>query len=272
MRIGRSVTLRLLVLLSAAFAVSDAAASQSGDFAALCEAAAERVAKETDVPVSVLKAISLNETGRKRDGQFRPWAWTVNMEGKGHWFDTLDEARAYVFKEFKRGARSFDVGCFQINYKWHNQAFSSIDQMFDPLSNAMYAAKFLGELYAETGDWTAAAGAYHSRTKEYADRYSARFADLRQRFAAEDGQPLPPPMQGGSGDIPEIPDIVAMLNPAEVEVKPPRENKYPLLKRDGTPKGSLGGAAGASLFAAALNRVEDTSATDPQTAAQTEVE
>ena len=87
-----------------------------------------------------------------------------------------------------------------------------------------------------------------------------------------DGQPLPPPMQGGSGDIPEIPDIVAMLNPAEVEVKPPRENNYPLLKRDGTPKGSLGGAAGASLFAAALNRVEDTSASDPQPTAQTEVE
>ncbi|MBD3785479.1 MAG: transglycosylase SLT domain-containing protein [Sphingomonadales bacterium] len=244
----------------------------SQDLPALCEGAAVEASRRSGVPVSVLKAISLTETGRKSGGSFRPWPWTVNMEGTGHWFETLDEARAYVFKEFKRGARSFDVGCFQINYKWHNQAFSSIDQMFDPLSNAMYAAKFLGELYAETGDWTAAAGAYHSRTKEYADRYSARFADLRQRFAAEDGQPLPPPLQTGSGDIPEIPDIVAMLNPAEVEVKPPRENNYPLLKRDGTPKGSLGGAAGASLFAAALNRVEDTSATDPQTAAQTEVE
>ena len=63
---------------------------------------------------AVLKAISLTETGRKTGGQFRPWPWTVNMEGTGHWFDTLDEARAYVSREFKRGARSFDVGCFQI--------------------------------------------------------------------------------------------------------------------------------------------------------------
>ena len=269
-----SIARQILVLLVFGLAaiLRPAAGFAAQDLPALCESAAVEASRRSGVPVSVLKAISLTETGRKSDGAFRPWPWTVNMEGTGHWFETLDEARAYVFKEFKRGARSFDVGCFQINYKWHNQAFSSIDQMFDPLSNAMYAAKFLGELYAETGDWTAAAGAYHSRTKEYADRYSARFADLRQRFAAEDGQPLPPPMQGGSGDIPEIPDIVAMLNPAEVEVKPPRENNYPLLKRDGTPKGSLGGAAGASLFAAALNRVEDTSATDPQTAAQTEVE
>lgn len=256
-----SVARRILVFLALALAFGlrplsgFAAGLAAHDLPVLCERAAIEAARRSGVPVSVLKAISLTETGRKTDGAFRPWPWTVNMEGTGHWFDTLDEARAFVFKEFKRGARSFDVGCFQINYKWHNQAFSSIDQMFDPLSNAMYAAKFLSELYAETGDWTAAAGAYHSRTKEYADRYSARFADLRQRFAAEDGQPLPPPLQGGSGEIPEIPDIVAMLNPAEVEVKPPRENTYPLLKRDGTPKGSLGSAAGASLFAAALHRV-----------------
>ena len=47
------------------------------------------------------------------------------MEGKGKWFQTRDEALSYVFKHFKRGARSFDVGCFQINFKWHGQAFPS---------------------------------------------------------------------------------------------------------------------------------------------------
>lgn len=269
-----SVARRILVflVLGAAAILRPVAGNAAQDLPALCESAAIEASRRSGVPVSVLKAISLNETGKKTGGAFRPWPWTVNMEGAGHWFETLDEARAYVFKEFKRGARSFDVGCFQINYKWHNQAFSSIDQMFDPLSNAMYAAKFLSELYAETGNWNAAAGAYHSRTKEYADRYSARFADLRQRFAAEDSQPLPAPIPGGSGDIPDIPDIVAMLNPEEVEVKPPRENNYPLLKRDGKPKGSLGGAAGASLFAAALHRVATTPEPDAETEPQTEVE
>ncbi len=254
MRIGRSVTLRLLVLLSAAFAVSDAAASQSGDFAALCEAAAERVAKETDVPVSVLKAISLNETGRKRDGQFRPWAWTVNMEGKGHWFDTLDEARAYVFKEFKRGARSFDVGCFQINYKWHGQAFSSIDEMFDPLANGRYAAKFLRELFQEKGSWREAAGAYHSRTPKYADKYAQRFASFRAKFAGEDSSETD---RAGAGyaAIPDIPDIVALSGQGRAAVRE-RVNTYPLFVREGPSRAGMGIAAGASLFATALSGQE----------------
>ena len=234
---------------------------------AMCERVAEEASRQTGVPVSVLKAISLTETGRKLEGSFKPWPWTVNMEGAGHWFDTLDEARAYVFQEFKRGARSFDVGCFQINYKWHNQAFSSIDEMFDPLHNALYAAKFLGELYGETGSWEKAAGAYHSRTKEFADRYAARFTDLRQRFAQEDGKPLSAfapsvsamttvPGQMPYGDVPEIPDIVLAMNGPDKAPAPPRVNSYPLLKRSGGAAPPLGSAPGASLFATALQRSE----------------
>lgn len=226
-----------------------------------CERVAEEAARRSGVPVSVLKAISLTETGRKVDGKFRPWPWTVNMEGAGHWFDTLDEARAYVFKEFKRGARSFDVGCFQINYKWHNQAFSSIDEMFDPLANALYAAKFLSELYAETGSWNGAAGAYHSRTKEFADRYAARFADLRTRYLEQDGAAEiaamgTTPGRQGYDAIPEIPDIVLAMNgPAEVP-RAPRVNTYPLLRRTGAAAPPLGAAPGASLFAVSLQRAE----------------
>ena len=85
------------------------------------------------------------------------------MKGTGLWFETEDAARAYVYEHFKRGARSFDVGCFQINYKWHHEAFASIEQMFDPMANALYAARFLGALKAEKGSWVEAAGAYHSR-------------------------------------------------------------------------------------------------------------
>ena len=237
-----------------------AVASDSAEaISATCERVAEEASRQSGVPVSVLKAISLAETGRKLGGKLRPWPWTVNMEGAGHWFDTLDEARAYVFAEFKRGARSFDVGCFQINYKWHNQAFSSIDEMFDPLANALYAAQFLSELYAEKGSWDAAAGAYHSRTKEFADRYSQRFSELRQRIQGSDGEPGMLAMNGSAGqtslsDIPEIPDIVSALNAPTTQPKPPRVNSYPLLRRAGTVSPPLGGAPGASLFAIALNK------------------
>ena len=121
------------------------------DDSLVCDRISQIASQQTGVPISVLKAISLTETGRKRGAEFRPWPWTVNMEGKGVWFDNEDDARSFVYKHFKRGARSFDVGCFQINYKWHHQNFNSLDEMFDPLINGLYAARFLTDLYREKG-------------------------------------------------------------------------------------------------------------------------
>nr|WP_281278394.1 transglycosylase SLT domain-containing protein [Sulfitobacter sabulilitoris] len=154
-------------------------ATAATDPAAICDDAAQRASRESGVPLTVLRAITRTETGRRHHGKLQPWAWTVNMEGTGVWFDDEFAARAYVFKHFKRGARSFDIGCFQINYKWHSQAFASIEEMFDPIPNARYAAKFLTTLYDELGDWSKAAGAYHSRTEKYAQTYIARFDAIR---------------------------------------------------------------------------------------------
>ena len=186
--------LRLAVVLAGLFVLPwpSFAAVPPKAVSAQCDEAAAVAARQSSVPLDVLLAVTRTETGRPSDGSLLPWPWTVNMEGAGRWFASEDEARAYVFKHFKRGARSFDVGCFQINYKWHGQAFGSIDEMFDPVKNALYAARFLSDLYAELGDWTKAAGAYHSRTKEYADRYEARFARIREdvaplRVAAAEG-------------------------------------------------------------------------------------
>ncbi|MHA6264151.1 transglycosylase SLT domain-containing protein [Arenibacterium sp. CAU 1754] len=149
---------------------------------AMCDQAAVTAARDHGVPVDVMRAITRTETGRTVLSELQPWPWTVNMEGAGRWFATKDEARAFVFSQFKRGARSFDVGCFQINYKWHGTAFRSIDEMFDPTSNADYAARFLARLHGELGDWSLAAGAFHSRTPEYARIYTARFNEIRDRM------------------------------------------------------------------------------------------
>lgn len=153
--------------------------------ATLCDAAAQHAAKKTGVPVDVLRAITRVETGRHIDNTLQPWPWTVNMEGEGKWFPSEYAARKFVFERFKSGARSFDVGCFQINYRWHSKAFSSIDEMFDPKTNAEYAARFLKTLHLELGTWEKAAGAYHSRTDHLARKYMSKFelvmAQLGQR-------------------------------------------------------------------------------------------
>lgn len=189
------------------------------DLSHICDQAAAYAAQETGVPVSVLQAISLTETGRKRSGIMRPWPWTVNMEGKGVWFDNEDDARAYVYKNYKRGARSFDVGCFQINYKWHGQEFASIEEMFDPNPNALYAANFLLRLFREKGDWSGAAGAYHSRTEKYAEKYEKRFNTFRA--ALLENNTASTPVISTAATLPRAP------TPQEIRI-----NSYPLLQEN----------------------------------------
>lgn len=206
---------RLLIFLAiwASILPGSAAARQDPRLSLLCYNAIDAVSRRSGVPREVMLAISLTETGRKMDGDMRPWPWTVNMEGKGEWFDTRDAALAYVRRHFARGARSFDVGCFQINYKWHHQHFSSVEAMFDPVINTTYAAKFLSDLYAEKGNWAAAAGAYHSRTPKYANRYAKRF----QRYVARlTGRPDTPVFTGHGSEALEL---AAAPSP---EQKPPR--------------------------------------------------
>jgi hypothetical protein len=129
-------------------------------------------------------AITQTETGRSQNGVMRPWPWTVNMEGEGHWFPDRAAALTFAQAQFDRGARSFDIGCFQINFRWHGENFVSLDQMFDPTANATYAAHFLLDLQKESGDWSMAAGAFHSRTEEHAETYRSRFDDFRAAAVA----------------------------------------------------------------------------------------
>lgn len=244
--LGRSANCAMISRIGAALVCISGlqAEAADGNDSHICDQIASVASSQSGVPVSVLKAISLTETGRKSGGEIRPWPWTVNMEGKGVWFDSEDEARSYVFKHFKRGARSFDVGCFQINYKWHHQNFSSLEELFDPLASGLYAAKFLRELYEEKGNWADAAGAYHSRTPKYADKYKARFARFRARLVDQDNQPL------RLANVPPEPTPEPETRAKEPEI---RVNTFPLLQAGQGEKGMgslvpIGRASATPLF------------------------
>lgn len=160
------------------------------DPAAVCDAVADVAAREAGLPPAMLRALTRTETGRARGGRLTPWPWTVNMEGAGHWFDDREAALAFARKHHARGATSFDVGCFQINYRWHHKAFTSIEAMFDPLENARYAARYLLELKSEGGDWDRAVGHYHSRTPTRAQKYVARFHRIRAKLKPPASEPV----------------------------------------------------------------------------------
>lgn len=145
----------------------------------LCLAAAAQAARETGVPPDLLRAITLAETGRSRDGRLEPWPWAANLEGRGHWFANRAELEGFAERMVAAGRTSLDIGCFQINWRWHGQGYAAPAALADPLTGARHAARFLAALQAELGSWEAAAGAYHSRTPHLAARYGARIAELR---------------------------------------------------------------------------------------------
>lgn len=176
-----SPTLRVLVTASC---VSTAMPGHSrGSSPDLCLKAAAQASAETGVPYEVLVAIATVETGR--DDQ--PWPWTVNYGGEGHWYDSAIDAAKGVDRALRDGATNIDLGCFQLNYRWHASAFVSIEEMLDPARNASYAAEFLSQHYAKTGDWALAAAAYHSGTPEFAAVYQDKFEAVYQRLAVGSG-------------------------------------------------------------------------------------
>jgi hypothetical protein len=168
--------------LAAALAVGPALAAP--DPADLCERATEQAAAETGVPLDVLRTIALAESGRSDGMVLRPWPWTANFGGQGYWYASNREAELAVEERLSLGATNIDIGCFQINHRWHGDAFASVGAMFDPDANALYAAQFLARLFDETGNWSDAAAAYHSRTPEQADIYRAKFEELAGEVGA----------------------------------------------------------------------------------------
>lgn len=172
---------------------------------------------ETGVPASLLLAISRVETGRSVGGVVKPWPWAINVRGAGEWLATKDALLEHALAQISKGETRFDVGCFQLNYRWHGDSFASLDEMISPKNNALYAAKFLKSLYLEFGDWTEAAGAYHSRTDELAAIYKAKLAQHYESSQTE----LP------------------ILTSAQRKVVTERPNSYPLLQ-SATLKSHLG--------------------------------
>ncbi|NJM81755.1 MAG: lytic transglycosylase domain-containing protein [Tabrizicola sp.] len=208
----RNPSRRLATAVAAAWIGASAA---FGTESSLCLAAAQSAAANTGVPYEVLLTLTLVETGRAGNHGTEPWPWAINQGGEGHWFASQDEAKAFVESATQAGSTNIDLGCFQLNYRWHAENFASLDDMLDPETNALYAARLIAKLEAERGDWSLAAAAYHSRTPEFADRYQAKF----DRVLA---------------DLQETPLLLAA---AEAE---PRENRFPLLMRGATgAKGSL---------------------------------
>jgi hypothetical protein len=145
----------------------------------VCRQAIRAAARAANIPTQLMAAIAHVESGRP-DGQggVHPWPWTINAEGEGHFYPTKAAAIAAAQAMQARGVRSMDVGCMQVNLMHHPNAFASLDQAFDPDANAAYAARFLNQLFAQTGDWAKATANYHSATPDIGADYERKVANV----------------------------------------------------------------------------------------------
>lgn len=139
-----------------------------------CETWTYAAAAEFNVPTDLMLAILRVETWRASDDGGHSWPWAVNLAGTSHWFESRSEAESFVRGQLSQQGVSLDIGCFQLNTRWHGAAFPDVSRMFEPSVNSRYAARFLAALYDEMGSWSAAAAAFHSRTPEIGARYLSR--------------------------------------------------------------------------------------------------
>ena len=140
-----------------------------------CIIAAKKYEEIYDIPKNLLLSVSLTESGRKiKNGEFISWPWTINRKGKGKFFDNKVTAIDYVEKFTKQGKKNIDLGCMQVNFMYHPNAFKNFNEAFDPDKNVEWAANMLKSLYAKFGTWESAVGYYHSYRKSKRKKYSQK--------------------------------------------------------------------------------------------------
>ncbi len=143
-------------------AVAVAAVFTFSASAALAENACERemaqAAARYDIPLGVLYAVGLTETGKR--GSLQPFA--LNIEGRAAYARSLAEGVKDFEAAVADGAVLIDIGCMQVNYHYHGAAFASVADMFSPARNVDYAARFLKQLRRREGSWTMAVARYHA--------------------------------------------------------------------------------------------------------------
>lgn len=123
-----------------------------------CEPEILHASERYGIPVGILYAVGLTETGNS--GSLQPNA--MNIEGKAVFPASRATALATLEEARQKGARLIDIGCMQINLRYHGSEFARVEDMFDPGRNVDYAARFLVSLKRRHVSWSMAVARYHA--------------------------------------------------------------------------------------------------------------
>ena len=163
-----------------------------------CESYAAAAGREAGIPDGILPAIARVESGRKG----RAWPWTLNQGGAGSFHPTKEAALEKLAEILETGVQNVDLGCMQINWRWHSGEFPDAATMFDPVENTRYAARFLLSLKDQHGDWGSAVAAYHSNEPARGVAYGAKVTKARDTILAGPANGEMPQMASEPSDPP----------------------------------------------------------------------
>ena len=169
----------------------EAARKQQPQVFELCQIAVDKAEKNYQIKSNLLQTIASVESGRwnAQAGKRVAWPWTVHANGKGRYYKSKAEAIAAVKNLQQKGITNIDVGCMQINLKYHGKAFANLDEAFDPEKNVAYSAQFLRKLYKRNKqNWTKTAMHYHSRNLRKGTNYKNRLEKHYAQYVREDGE------------------------------------------------------------------------------------
>ena len=146
-------------------------------FAAEIPSAYRQVARAHGIPADIFYAMALAESGRKLgpDRPFRPWPWTLNIHGKGRYFNDRQSAWRAIMASIVSDRPSVDIGPMQVNWRYHGLSLIDPWRALDPYANLQVAAEILKGCQQRLIDWWESVGCNHPTSNpERAKRYRER--------------------------------------------------------------------------------------------------
>ena len=114
------------------------------------------------IPPALFYAMALQESGRTVGSAYRPWPWTLNVEGRAYYYDTKTEVWDALRRFVMEGRTHIGIGLMQVTYPYNAHVLWDVYAAIDPYTNLRMGALILRERYRESGDWWTAVGRYHA--------------------------------------------------------------------------------------------------------------
>ena len=185
----------------------------------LCEYLAKEAEKKYGLPENILLSISRVESGYKKvDGITRAWPWTLNAGGDSAYFQTKEAALSSLKDRVDKSVTNIDIGCMQLNYRWHKKFFRSLSDMISPIKNVDYGARFLKKLHQRHGSWEKAVKYYHSSKSKFNVKY---YRKVKAVWKKENNE---------SSLAPKLLAAVLEPNPKKANIFIKKEETVPLIK------------------------------------------